>query len=203
MIYLIITTCIQTKWGIRRAADFREKEYTTAIQTTLSFLPPSIKPIIVENNGLRSTFLDSFGIPVHYTTNNSKRYWHKGCNELDDIQSVISAFNIQDDDTIIKLTGRYNPVTSQFFNTVIENESKFDGFVKFFNICAKKFMPYDCVLGLFAIKAKYIKNINFNKNTIKSPEIQFATRCRSLNIYEITHLECRCCLGDTMEVVIV
>lgn len=203
MIYLIITTCLQNKWGIRHTADVREKEYTTAIQTTLSLLPPSIKPIIVENNGLRSTILDSFGIPVHYTTNNFKRYWHKGCNELDDIQSVIATYNIQDDDTIIKLTGRYNPVTSQFFNTVIEHESEFDGFVKFFNICAKQFMPYDCVLGLFAIKAKYIKYIDFNTDTIKSPEIQFATHCRSLNIYEITNLECCCCLGDTMEVVLV
>ena len=136
MIYLIITTCIQNKWGVRHAA-LRETEYKTAIQATLSLLPPSIKPIIVENNGLRPTFLDFFDVPVYYTNNNSRYYWHKGCNELDDIQSVIAAYKIQDDDTIIKLTGRYNPITNRFFNQVVEDESKFDGFVKFFNVCTK------------------------------------------------------------------
>jgi hypothetical protein len=201
MIYLIITTCIKNKWGVRHA-EIREKEYKMSIQTTMSLLPPSIKPILVENNSLRSTFLDSFGIPVHYTNNNSKPYWHKGCNELDDIQSVIAAFNIQDDDTIIKLTGRYNPITSRFFKTVIDHESEFDGFIKFFNVSTKEFMTYDCVLGLFAIKAKYIKNINFN-DTTRSPEVQFATHCRTLNICEIKSLECRCRFGDTMELLYV
>jgi len=197
MIYLIITTCIQNKWGVRHTA-LRETEYKTAIQATLSLLPPSIKPIIVENNGLRPTFLDFFDVPVYYTNNNSRYYWHKGCNELDDIQSVIAAYKIQDDDTIIKLTGRYNPITNRFFNQVVEDESKFDGFVKFFNVCTKEFMTHDCVLGLFAIKAKHIKNINFN-DISRSPEVQFATHCRLLNICEVKTLECRCCFGDTLE----
>ena len=81
MIYLIITTCIQNKWGVRHAA-LRETEYKTAIQATLSLLPPSIKPIIVENNGLRPTFLDFFDVPVYYTNNNGETKTKRDFNEF-------------------------------------------------------------------------------------------------------------------------
>ena len=197
MIYLIITTCIHNKFGIRHAG-LREATYREAIKMTLKYLPSDIKPIIVENNGKRKTYLDEFGIPILYTEHNKNHYWHKGCNELEDIKAVIQAFNIQDEDMVIKITGRYNPISDAFFRLVKKDESKYDGFVKFFNVCTKEFMANDCVLGLFALRAKYLKKYEMT-DTVRSPEIQFATFCRTLNVKEVQQLDVHCFFADNLE----
>jgi hypothetical protein len=44
---------------------------------------------------------------ILYTDNNKKTFPHKGGNELLDIKELTNKYNIQDDDIIIKLTGRY------------------------------------------------------------------------------------------------
>ena len=77
MIYLIITTCIHNKFG-STDSEKRKQHYLNSIKQTLSLLPSNIKPIIVENNGLRQTYLDSFNIPVLYTNNNKNNYSNKG-----------------------------------------------------------------------------------------------------------------------------
>jgi len=200
MIYLIITTCIHNKFGFRHAT-LREITYREAIKLTLKMLPEGIKPIIVENNGKRVTYLNEFGIPVLYTENNKNNYWHKGVNELEDIKAVIQAFNIQDEDMVIKITGRYNPISNAFFRQVQTEESKYDGFVKFFNVCTKEFMTHDCVLGLFALRAKYLKQYEMT-DTVRSPEAQFATFCRGLNVKEVQQLDVRCIFADNLEVLI-
>ena len=45
----------------------RVLEYKENIKNNISHLSDNIKPIIIENNGKRQTFLDEFGIDVHYT----------------------------------------------------------------------------------------------------------------------------------------
>ena len=200
MIYLIITCSINNKSGI---VDFeqRKKNYLESITQTLSILPPNIKPIIVENNGLRETYLDNFQCDVHYTNNNSVNYVHKGVNELCDIKYIIEKYNINDDDVIIKLTGRYHPIDDSFYNLVM-NYNNFEAYVKFFNVCTLQFMNDDCVLGMFAIKCKYLKK--FSYNGFKSPEIEFATFIRnnidSTKIYNITQLNLRCCFADNLRI---
>ena len=200
MIYLIITCSINNKSGI---VDFeqRKKNYLESITQTLSILPPNIKPIIVENNGLRETYLDNFQCDVHYTNNNSVNYVHKGVNELCDIKYIIEKYNINDDDVIIKLTGRYHPIDDRFYNLVM-NYNNFEAYVKFFNVCTLQFMNDDCVLGMFAIKCKYLKK--FSYNGFKSPEIEFATFIRnnidSTKIYNITQLNLRCCFADNLRI---
>jgi len=179
----------------------REVMYREAINLTLKYLPKDIKPIIVENNGKRKTYLDEFGIPILYTENNKNHYWHKGCNELEDIKAVLQAFNIQDEDMVIKITGRYNPISDAFFRLVQTEESNYDGFVKFFNVCTKEFMTNDCVLGLFALKAKHLKKYEMT-DTVRSPEVQFATFCRELNVKEVKQLDIRCIFADTLEVLV-
>ena len=53
-------------------------------------------------------------------------------------------------------------------------------------------MYNDCVLGLFAIKCKYLKIFNYNNLNNKSPEVEFADYIRSNidknNILEIENL---------------
>lgn len=197
MIYLIITTSINNYEGI---LDYyhRKNTYLNSITKTLSLLPSDIKPIIVENNGLRQTYLDELTVKVDYTDNNSVKYYHKGVNELLDIKYIINKYDIKDDDLIIKLTGRYYTLNDDFFQKIINNYN-FDAYIKFYNVCALKFMDNDCVLGMYAIRCKYLKQfsyIDFNK----SPEVEFAEFIRSNinseNIYSITDLKLRCCFAN-------
>ena len=121
----------------------------------------TIKPIIVENNGYRKTFLDNLKCDVCYTEHNNIHCKNKGGNELLDIKEVIDKYKIKDDDIIIKLTGRYKLLNSEFINLVKNTTACYDAHVKFFNVCTKQYMFDDCVLGLFAIKCKFLKEFNY------------------------------------------
>jgi len=204
MIYLIITTSIANKVGSRNV-DHRKKRYIDSIKQLLSLIQAdaSIKPIIVENNGLRETYLDELSCDVVYTTNNVSNFAHKGVNELLDIKEVINKYNIQDDDIVIKLTGRYKLLDATFIDLVKNNIDVYDAFVKFFNVCTRRYMFDDCVLGLFAIKCKYLKH--FEYKCVKSPECEFADHVRqNVNkIMEVTNLKLECCFADNLRLLIV
>jgi len=204
MIYLIITTSITNKVGSRNT-EHRKNRYIDSIKQLLSVIQAdvSIKPIIVENNGLRETYLDKLSCDVVYTNNNFLNFRHKGVNELLDIKEVINKYNIRDDDVVIKLTGRYKLLDATFIELVKNNIDVYDAFVKFFNVCTLKYMFDDCVLGLFAIKCKYLKN--FEYKCVKSPECEFADHVRqNVNkIMEITALKLECCFADNLRLLIV
>jgi hypothetical protein len=206
MIYIIITTSIINKEGVKNE-DHRKNRYTECIQQLLGLVEndPLIKPIIVENNGQRQTFLDDFKCDVFYTDNNKKDFKHKGGNELLDIKDVINNYNIQDDDVIIKLTGRYKLLTMNFLESVKIRNDNIDAFIKFFNVCTKEYMFDDCVLGLFAIRCKYLKN--FTYHFLRSPECEFADYVRKVvnnkNLIEIEQLDLECCFADDLRILIV
>jgi len=204
MIYLIITTSINNKIGIINEIQ-RKNRYIECINHLLKLNKndSNIKPIIVENNGLRSTFLDEFNCDICYTENNFTNYHHKGENELLDIKKIIHIYNIKDDDIIIKITGRYKLLNLNFINLI--KSYNYDVFIKFFNVCTKKYIYDDCVLGLFAIKCKYLKE--FKYNFVKSPECEFADYIRknidNKKIKEIFELNLECCFADNLNFLIV
>lgn len=105
------------------------------------------------------------------------------------------------DDIIIKLTGRYKLLNLNFINLVKTDSN--DAFVKFFNVFTKQYVFDNCVLGLFAIKCKYLKS--FNYRLIKSPEVEFAEYIRkNINkISEIKHLYLECCFADNLKILYV
>lgn len=179
----------------------RVLEYTDSINNISEFIEDGIIPIIVENNGKRKTILDNFWIDVHYTENNKKTFKHKGMNELMDIKSVIEEFNIQDDDIIIKLTGRYKILDSSFFKTVIDNSNIYDAFMKFFNVSTEQYEKNDCILGLFAIRCKYLKEFEYDTE-LDIPETQLAEYLRksSCRICELDRLGLRCKFSDTYKI---
>ena len=203
--YLIITTSIKNKMGIQYG-DRRKQEYYLGIANVLNLLPPSIKPIIVENSQEGKSYLDVFNCDIVYTNNNFYDFNHKGYNELLDIKEVINKYNIKDDDIIIKLTGRYKLLNMDFIN-IVKNNNK-DAYIKFFNVCTKQFTYNDSVLGLYAIKCKYLKLFNYNELNNKSPEIEFAEYVRSIidknNLIEIENLNLEYCLyNDESNILIV
>ena len=60
----------------------------------------------------------------------------------------------------------------------------------------------DCVLGLFAIKCKYLYNFNYSCTMLKSPECEFADYVRkNINenkIMEVQTLDLECCFADDL-----
>lgn len=194
MIYLIITTSINNKYGNNTE---RKERYLYAISETLKLLPKEITPIIVENNGMDVPFLNLLG-NVIYTNNNIHRFKNKGVNEMLDIKEVIQNFEM--DDIIIKLTGRYRALSPQFFNYVIKNQN-YDAIVKFFNVCTMNFEPNDCVLGCYAIKVKYLKMFNALSMENSSPECVFAKYVKMVcNFKEIDFLDIECCFSDDLRI---
>ena len=203
MIYLIITTSISNQLGV----DYykvRKDRYLYAIAETLKHVPPSVQPIIVENNGYDSTFLDNFQhagkkVPVLYTRNNSIVAKSKGVNEMMDIQAVIRHFSIQDDDIVIKLTGRYRFLSTLFFEQLLKEEKEYDAWVKFFGADSLRYENYDCILGCYAIRAKFLKLFHtLSIDNYKSAEIAFARYVRfcGAKLKEVTELGLECLFAE-------
>lgn len=203
MIYIIITTSINNKADVQDDIH-RRKRYIDSIEQILNLTGPdvSIKPIIVENNGLRHTYLDNLNCSILYTDNNKVNCPHKGGNELLDIKNVIAQYKIQDDDIIIKLTGRYKLLSSSFLELVKNNANNYEAFVKFYNVCKQTYEFDDCVLGLFAVKCKYLKD--FNYKFTRSPECEFADYIRvTINkdkLIEVQDLDLECCFADDLRI---
>lgn len=195
MIYLIITTSINNKFGTQN--DERKERYLYAISETLKLI--SFKTIIVENNGKRDTYLDRFkskNVDVYYTDNNKYNFKSKGVNEMLDIKDVIRTYGIKDDDIIIKLTGRYRLLSPLFLNEINE---KYDVFIKFYSVQTLKFEEYDCVLGCYAIRVNYLKLFNHLLiNNYNSAEIAFAKYVRlcGARVNKINQLDIECCFSE-------
>ena len=168
-IRLIFTTCIAARHANQRE---REDIYYKTITNNLKIMSGlPIEYYIVENGGNRRTLLDDIsGINLLYTDTNSIPYTGKNTDaetglkpmkEMLDILKVCQAFEFDEEDIVIKLTGRYgldNPPT--FLENLVKNSDRYDVFMKFFNICTMSFDPLDCVLGLCAIRFKYLQEFN-------------------------------------------
>lgn len=160
MIYFIVTTCIIDD------SKIRENQYIRGISALKKCICTNniqeSKIIIVENNGLRNTFLDDLSCSVLYTENNSMKTHNKGVKELQDILDVIRHYNISDDDFIVKLTGRYIiHENSPFINALHEIRNRtIDSIIMYGwwqQIKLEK--EGDCITGLIGMKCKYIKLI--------------------------------------------
>jgi len=200
MIYIIITTSINSNYNTQHE-NHRKKRYIESIQYLLNLVKEdaTIKPIVVENNGQRHTYLDDLNCEICYTHNNDVRYKHKGENELLDIKEVIQRYHIKDDDMVIKITGRYKLLNLNFIH-LLKEHSNYDAFIKFFNVCTRQYDSNDSVLGLFSIKCKFLKE--FNYHFANSPEVEFAIYVRNTietnKIYEVSELGLECCFADDL-----
>jgi hypothetical protein len=155
MLYFILTACVMDN-------PMREKEYFAAFTALQCYLDAhgfsEYRIIVVEGNGQRETYLDELGCDVLYTTNNSLPTQNKGYKELSDVLACIEAYKIQDDDFVVKLTGRY----------IINRDSPFMASLKDDLDCIIKYTTYltpvnhrtgDCMSGLIGMRAKYIRQI--------------------------------------------
>jgi hypothetical protein len=220
MIYFLITTSILNKYlkdeqkKAERSEELRKERYISSILKNIEILKkyPEIKIIIVENNGNGDTYLnvfqEKFNVSILYTNYNKHNFYHKGYAEMFDIKAVIKQFNIQEDDLIIKMTGRYHLVTDYFIKTIIENKENYDAYFKFYNVCLKCYMHNDCILGAFALRTKYLKDFEY-KDIYLSPEAEMAKYVKEksinneLKLCEMEDLLVKCVFAENSENIIV
>lgn len=173
-IYWIITTSL-----IPSNYEVRQQQYIHGISKTIELTAhiPNLKIIIVENNGLTSSFLDVFrGVcSVHYTSNNFIDC-NFGTREILDVQDCIKTFNIQDEDYIVKQTGRYYLDNNSPFVQQVQNleTSRYECLITYgwYHKKSPVAVP-DCISGLFCMKAKYAKQVE-NTNEHDFAEYRWA-----------------------------
>lgn len=156
-VYILVTTSLFNDCKIR------EQQYRQGISSLQKHVANTdYKVIIIENNGKRNTFLDDFGYDVLYTGNNSLPIENKGVKELRDIFDCISIYDIQDDDFIVKMTGRYVlENTSDFFTKLqLIKTNTYDCIIRYGSYCIDDIDNInDCITGLIGMRCKYILNI--------------------------------------------
>lgn len=165
MIYFLVTTSIFNN------SLSRQIQYTYGINKLKEVLllknVTNYKIIIIENNGKRETFLDMLGCEVFYTNNNSLQTNNKGYKELKDIFDTIEKYQINDNDFIVKITGRYILENNSEFIDVIKNLDikPYDCVIRYgaFFQSAFNYKINDCIIGLIGMKCKFVKQIKFPK----------------------------------------
>lgn len=217
MIYFILTTSVINKYMKKgeTSEEERKNRYLKSILLNISHLKkfPQIKIIIVENNGNTDTYLNVFhekysNISILYTNYNKHNYYHKAYAEMYDIKAVIKEFDIKDDDLIIKMTGRYHVITDYFIDTIFNKYEEADAFFKFYNVFTKQYNNNDCVLGAFALRAKYLKEFEY-KDVKLTPETEMAKYLmekalnKELILCKMDDLLVKCNLADNNEIIIV
>lgn len=165
-IYLLVTTSLI---GPDPEFDKRKIQYTNAINKIKEYNKEGkFKIILIENNGQRETFLDEFGLEIFFTFSN-RIYHQKGWKEIMDIKECITNLNIQDDDFIVKVTGRYILEDDcNFFKKLKESTNNYtedciyDCIIRY----GGNWKPVsnvrieDCITGLIGMRCKYVKDIS-------------------------------------------
>lgn len=160
MIYFCVTTSLFNNCNIRT------QKYINGILTLKKIIKnlniENYKIIIIENNGLRETFLNTLDCEVFYTNNNFLNINNNGYKELQDILDCIQQYNIKDEDFIVKMTGRYilND-NSEFMNTLTNlHNTKYECVIKYGSFLSPvDYKMDDCITGLIGMSAIYIKQI--------------------------------------------
>ena len=187
MLYILATTCLRQN----RELQYR-KGLDVLIKKFKSFKLP-YKIIIIENNGLRKTFLDQYqndDTKIYYTNNQSlkseriinnksvplRSCTFKGYKELKDVKDCINHFKIKDEDFIVKITGRYILQDNCPFIEELYNSDLYD-FIGM-AACAKT-PPSSVITGLIGLRCKHVKKIS--KEEKYSIEVNWASIVKTIN----------------------
>lgn len=177
-VWVIITTCLINSSVKGRDYQTRRAEYSISIQKIIKQFQ-GYNIVIVENHSLleklihigpHKTFLNNFNIPVLYTKNNRFITRNYGMKELLDVFACIQYFNIQPDDFIVKITGRYMLAEDSNFVNEIRRlpQTNYDGIARYGSYMehpAPQKSPH-CVTGLIGMRCKFVKQIEIpNEDT--------------------------------------
>ena len=177
----LIFTASSINWSITKQLEGHEEEiYVERIRDTMQKLSDfPVDFYVVENNGKRPTLLDTIeGANILYTDTN-KNDWGIGTKEFFDIHTVCQTYGFEDEDIVVKLTGRYLIAEPTLIEKIFDYEEFADVFMKFYDVSCGKWRHNDCVLGLYGVRYSVLKGFDLELlEQPLSPEVVFATYIR-------------------------
>lgn len=98
-IYVLYTSALLPK-----QFELRKQEYLKSFYTLISY---GYEPWIIESTNIDNSFFDEISNRVLYPQKNVLSLRNKGVNEVMSIRASIPLLPFEDNDIVIKLTGRY------------------------------------------------------------------------------------------------
>lgn len=134
--------------------EMRKEEYIRSMDTLKSY---GYEPYIMEAiHPFSPSFFDEYTQHVYYSNVNNPKLVNKGVNEARSMMEGFDFYEFDDDDMIVKLTGRYRLISRDFLQ-IVEDHPEVDVFVK----CDPGYpKPLGKVFtGCFAIRYKFFKEL--------------------------------------------
>jgi hypothetical protein len=128
----------------------RKNQYIRSLQALVSY---GYNPYVVESCAAGPTFLDEYSNNVCYTLSNDARLKNKGVNESVSLLKALEEWNFNDEDIILKLTGRYFLQSDKLLR-VLEELDDVAAVAKF----GKFNYPY-VLTGCFAMRCDLMKQM--------------------------------------------
>ncbi|MFC1841584.1 hypothetical protein ACFLYA_00765 [Candidatus Dependentiae bacterium] len=138
----------------------RKAEYIKSIKIVSEF---GYESYIVEACKSGNTFLDDYSSHVFYSNVNNPRLRNKGVNEGRSLKEAFNHFDFNDNDMIIKITGRYFFEDDSFIS-LVENNPDVDAFVKIVSNLPGYIWSFS---GCFALRSKYFKDMLYSLDFAK------------------------------------
>ena len=167
--------------------ELRKTEYIDSLKKITQFGYPSY---VVESCVQGPTFLDYYATHVFYAQTNNPTLRNKGINEALSMLACFSFFQFDDDDMIVKLTGRYCFHSDKFLKCVERNQN--------IDIFIKKFDDGQIFTGCFAMRYKYLKHMleqidysRMEKNMINLEQeaAHYIAHLKNVSLLEINHFD--------------
>lgn len=168
---------ILTSALINKHFDERKEEYLKSIkyfEEEQLLHRVSIIETVIESN----SFLEELGYDVFYSKTLNNNLKNKGVKEILAIKKYLDSINIDADELVVKLTGRYRLESNFFINSIMEGDN--DAY--YLQVDNQTFF------GCFAIKKKYldefISTLNLQEMEIGmiNIELMFANYLRNKKI---------------------
>ncbi len=208
MIYFLVTTSVNNyvfqKKFYKKCSDIRKEQYMKSIKKLLELTKQLKKKkiILIENGGIKNTFLNDFNpeCETFYTNNGSNKAIYtsnKGRREMKDINDCIKKYNIKDNDFIVKITGRYFLDDNSEFIKQLHNLKDIDCIIKYGKLYkvnnSYKFEETNSIedgsfTGLIGMRGKYVKTINYKDDGSDNwtwVEKKWADSSKNININKI------------------
>jgi len=145
-IHVVFTSAL-----IPKKFEERKQDYLKSLFRLRSF---GLDPWIVEATHINRSFFDKVSSQVLYVKTNDLSISNKGVNEVMSMKAGIGSYPFDDNDTIIKLTGRYLLRDPFLINTIQATSEKYDAYVSY----GKHFVSSNHIFtGCFAMKWKFFK----------------------------------------------
>ncbi len=143
------TNILYTAAVINFQFDFRKNEYMRCLNLLHDYW---YEPYIVEACSKAPTFLEQHCKNVYYSQVNNASLKNKGTNEAKSMIQALNHYNFNDNDLIIKLTGRYY-FKSDSFLRLVEATPDIDGYV---TLDPRTFFSFT---GCYGLRCKYFKEM--------------------------------------------